>query len=99
MTPTPSFEERHDKDFVVMFFFSSFKDFIYLLLERRRRGEREGEKHQCVMPLARPQLETWPATQACALTENRTRDLLVRRPVLGPLNRTSQGCGHVLKSP
>ena len=26
-----------------------FKDFIYLLLERVRDGEREGEKHQCVV--------------------------------------------------
>ena len=29
------------------FFF--FKDFIYLFLERGREGEREGEKHQCVV--------------------------------------------------
>ena len=26
-----------------------FKDFIYLILERRREREREGEKHQCVV--------------------------------------------------
>ena len=26
-----------------------FKDFIYSFLERRREGEREGEKHQCVV--------------------------------------------------
>ena len=26
-----------------------FKDFIYLFLERGRVGEREGEKHQCVV--------------------------------------------------
>ena len=26
-----------------------FKDFIYLFLERGREGEREGEKHQCVV--------------------------------------------------
>ena len=25
------------------------KDFIYLLLERIREGERQGEKHQCVV--------------------------------------------------
>ena len=25
------------------------KDFIYLFLERGREGEREGEKHQCVV--------------------------------------------------
>ena len=25
------------------------KDFIYLFLEREKEGEREGEKHQCVV--------------------------------------------------
>ena len=51
------------------FFF--FEDFIYLFLESGREGEREGDKYQCVVALrARPPppLETWPATQACALT-------------------------------
>ena len=31
-----------------MFFFI-FKDFIYLFLERGKRREKEGEKHQCVV--------------------------------------------------
>ena len=44
-----------------------FKDFIYLLLERGREGEREGEKHQCVVASCTLLLRTWPATQACAL--------------------------------
>ena len=30
------------------------KDFIYLLLERGREGEREGEKHQCVVASCAP---------------------------------------------
>ena len=38
-----------------------------------------------------PQLGTWPATQACALTGNQTSDLLVRRLTLNPLGHTSQG--------
>ena len=38
-----------------------------------------------------PQLGTWPATQACALTVNRTGNSLVRRPALNPLRHTSQG--------
>ena len=37
---------RCDK-FVCFLFF--FLDFIYLFLERRREGEWEGEKHQCVV--------------------------------------------------
>ena len=29
--------------------FNFFKDFIYLILERGREGERKGDKHQCVV--------------------------------------------------
>ena len=60
-----------------------------------REGEREGEKCQCVrdnidwLPTAHPKLGTWPATQACALTGNRTSDLPARRSVLNPLSHTS----------
>ena len=43
------------------------------------------------------QLGTWPATQACALTGNRTGDLLVTRLALNPLSHTSQG--HIYLSP
>ena len=74
-----------------------FKNFYsFTFIERGREREREGEEHQCVrdtsiiLPLARPQPGTWPATQACALTGNRTRDLLVHRPTLSPLSHTSQ---------
>ena len=31
-----------------------FKDFIYLFLERGREGDREGEKHQCVVAFHTP---------------------------------------------
>ena len=51
--------------------FYFFKDFIYLFFrERRRKGEREGEKHQCVVAPHVSHLGIWPATQACALTRN-----------------------------
>ena len=43
------------------------------------------------LPLAHPQLGTWPATQACALTGNQTSNLSVSRLVLNPLSHTSQG--------
>ena len=43
------------------------------------------------LPLARPQLGTWPEIQACALTGNRTGDCLVCRLALDPLSHTSQG--------
>ena len=44
-----------------------------------------------------PQLGTWPATQACALTGNRTGNSLVRRSMLTPLSYTSQGCIYIYK--
>ena len=50
------------------------------------------------LPHAYPQLVTWPRTQACALTGNRTGDFLVHRPVLNPLSHTNQGSSEPLKS-
>ena len=72
------------------FFFK--KGFIYLFLEREEGREKERERHTNVwLPLVRPSPGTWPATQACALTGNRTGEPLVRRPALNPLSYTSQG--------
>ena len=69
-----------------------FKDFIYLFLERGEGREEERERNINVwLPLVRPLLGTWPATQACALTGNGTSDRLVPRPALNPLSHTSQG--------
>ena len=46
-------------------FFSFFKDFIYLFLERGKGRERERERNISVWLLpARPQPGTWPATRA-----------------------------------
>ena len=49
-------------------------------------------KHNVWVFLMPPDLGTWPATQACALTGNRTSDPLVHRPALNPLSHTSRGC-------
>ena len=46
------------------------------------------------LPLTCPLLGTWPATQACALTGNRTTNPLVHRPVHNRLSHTSQGGTH-----
>ena len=75
-----------------------YLDFIYLLLERGKGREKERERNINVstliwLPLIRPQLKTWPATQACALTGNRTNDLLVHRLALSPLNHTRKDAG------
>ena len=67
---------------------------IYLFIFRQREGrEKERERNINVwLPLPHPLLGAWPATQACALTGNRTSHPLVRRPALNPLSHTSQGC-------
>ena len=45
------------------------------------------------LPLVCPLLGTWPATQAYALTGNRTDDPLLHSPALSLLSHTSQGPG------
>ena len=49
------------------------------------------ERYVDRLPLTCLQLGTWPKTQACALTGNRTSNPLVHRPALNPLSHTSQG--------
>ena len=83
------------------FLFLFLRSYLFIFLERgegrERKGEskREGEKPQCVreiidwLPLAHPQLGTWPATQACALTGNQASDISVRLPALNPRSHTS----------
>ena len=73
-----------------------FLRFIFLFLERGQRKEKERERSTCeinihLLSFTHPQLGTWPTTQACALTGNRTSDLSICRPVLNPLSHTSQG--------
>ena len=81
-----------DTLFYFQAFFSFFKkDFIYLFYRVRVR---EGERQRSIsmwLPLMCSQLRTSPATQACALTGNRTGDPLVHKPALNPLSYTSQG--------
>ena len=62
--------------------------FIYFYREGKERRERN---INVWFPLTCPQLGSWPATQACALTGNWTDDPLVGRPALNPLSYTSQG--------
>ena len=65
---------------------------LYLFLERGEGRKEERERNINVwFPLAHPQLGTWPATQACALTGNQNSNFSVCRPALNPLSHTSQG--------
>ena len=76
-----------------------FKDFIYLFLERVDGREKERKRNINVwLTFSRPQLETWPAIQACAMIGNQTGNPLVRRLALNPLNHTSQGCRECFES-
>ena len=70
-----------------------FLRFYLFILDSGREGEREGERHQCVVASCEPPTWdlTWSATQTCALTGNQTSDPLVLRLVLNPLSHTSQG--------
>ena len=61
-------------------------------------GERERNINVC-LPLMRPLLGTWPATQACAPTGNRASDPLVHRPAFNPLSHTSWDAMLVLTQP
>ena len=68
-----------------------FKDFIYLFLESWEGREKEKERNINVwLPLPYSLLESWPATQTCALTGNWTSDPLVHRPEFNPPSHTSQ---------
>ena len=64
--------------------------FIYFWREGIRGRKRE-RNINVWLPLTCPSLGTWPATQACAPTGNRTSNPLVCRPALNPLSHTSQG--------
>ena len=81
-----------------MLFFFFLK--IYLFLHRGEGREKEESNINVWLPLTWPPLGTRPATQACALTGNRTSDPLVHRPVLNPLSHhTSQGRDCYFKEP
>ena len=59
---------------------------MYLFLERGEGREKEKERNISVwLPLTPHLLGTWPATMACALTGNRTGDILVYRMMLQPI--------------
>ena len=58
--------------FLFLFFFLRFYLFIYLLEGKEKERKRN---INVWLPFTCPQLGTWPATQACAPTGNRTGDL------------------------
>ena len=99
------FQMSHIRGYIVIskvwIFLFCFLDFLlkilcmyvcmYVCREKGREGERE-RNINVWLPFPCPQLGTWPATQECALTGNRTSNPLVCRPMLNPLSYTSQAC-------
>ena len=76
------------------FILHALKKSIHLFISERRVGrEKERERNITVwLPLACPPLGAWHATQACALTGNRTNEPLLPRRALNPLRCTNLGC-------
>ena len=72
---------------IILYFFFFFLR-CYLFTFREGEG-REKEREIDQLPLTRTQPRTWSATQACALTGNRTGDPLAHRPALSPLSHPS----------
>ena len=79
---------------MISFFF--FRLYLFIFRQRGSGGRKKERNYIVWLTLMRPLLGAWPATQACALSGNRTGDLLVRRPVLNPLSHSSQGWGRVI---
>ena len=70
------------------------KKFLLIYLQGREGEKREtniSARDVNWLPLSHPQMGTWPTTQACALTGNRTSNFSVFRLALSPLSHTSQG--------
>ena len=82
---------QNDKK-ILGFFFLRFYLFIFRERGRRERGREASMRKRYIdqLPLALAQVGTWSATQACALTGNRTGNPLVFRRALNPLSHTSQ---------
>ena len=74
-------------------FLSFLKKRFYLFILRGtgKEGEREGEKHQCVVASCRPPAADLAGNPDMCPEENWTGDLLFHRPELSPLSHTSQG--------
>ena len=59
----------------------SFLKIVFILFLDSGEGREKQEERDInvQLPLGGPSPGTWPATQACALTRNRTSDALVHR--------------------
>ena len=64
---------------------------MYLFLDRGEGREKERERNiNVLLPLRRPLVGVWPATQACALDWEANPQPFGLQAVLNPLSHTSQ---------
>ena len=82
----------------MIFFFLVNKRFYLFFREKRREGEREGEKHQCVVASHTPPTGDLACNPGMCPDWESTHDPLVHRLALHPLSHTSQGWFMFLKA-
>ena len=98
------FYQTKESVFGMAFFFSFLRFCLSIFRERRRVGEREGEKHPCNREtlIGYHWYMPWPGTetapQAHALTGSQTSDLLLCRMMPIQLSHIYQGCHVILLS-
>ena len=56
---------KEDIKYITSYVYTYIRFYLFSFRERRRDGERRGEKHQCVIASC---VRTWPATLTCAQT-------------------------------
>ena len=83
-------ESKHGQGESNLFSFF-FPKILFIFRDGGREGERDGEKHHCVVASHAQPIGGLAATQACALTWSGTSDPLVHRPAPNPLSHSSQG--------
>ena len=76
--------------------FFSVRFYLFIFRERGREGEREGEKHQCVVASQESPTGDPPRNPGMCPDRESTSNPLVHRPTLNPLSYTSQG-RHIFK--
>ena len=65
--------------------------YFFIFRERGREGEREGEKHQCVVGSQASPTRDLAHNPGTCPDWDQTGDPLVLRPAVNPLSHTSQG--------
>ena len=68
-----------------------FLKILFIFRERGREGEREGEKHQCVVASCMPPIGDLACDPGMCPDWELNRDPLVHRLALNPPSHTSQG--------